>query len=105
MCLGIPGRVIGPTEHPDLVVVDVFGVERRINTGLLEGETVGPGDWVLIHVGFVLSKLDEAEARLAAESLHMMGSLPEMGSSDGAGVDESEILDGWTKEEVEQWAS
>lgn len=74
MCLGIPGRVVAPTEHPDLVVVDVFGVERRINTALLEGEAVVAGDWVLIHVGFVLSKLDEAEARLATDSLHMMGS-------------------------------
>ncbi len=99
MCLGIPGRVIGATEHPDLVVVDVFGVERRINTGLLEGETVAPGDWVLIHVGFVLSKLDEDEVRLATESLQMMGS-----SEETAG-DEDEILERWTKEEVEQWAS
>ncbi len=98
MCLGIPGRVIGATEHPDLVLVDVFGVERRINTGLLEGETVVPGDWVLIHVGFVLSKLGQDEVRLATESLHMMGAPDETAG-------EAEMFRGLTKEEVEQWAS
>jgi len=85
MCLGIPGRVVGPTEHPDLVTVDVFGVERRINTGLLEDETVEPGDWVLIHVGFVLSKLDEDEARLATDSWPT-SSRPQIGTrTSGAG--------------------
>ena len=74
MCLGIPGRVV--TVDPDnahLARVDVNGVGRTINIGLLEDEGVEPGDWVLIHVGFAMSKIDEAEARLALASLQMMG--------------------------------
>jgi hydrogenase expression/formation protein HypC len=74
MCLGIPGEVIEIlAEHPDLARVDVSGVKRAINIGLLEGESVQPGDWVLIHVGFALSKIDEAEARAAMEFLESIG--------------------------------
>ena len=70
MCLGIPGEVVELyPDRPDLAKVDVSGVRRAINIGLLEGEEVGPGDWVLIHVGFALSKIDEEEAAAAlAES-------------------------------------
>ena len=74
MCLGIPGEVIEIlTDRPDLAKVDVSGVKRAINIGLLEGESVAPGDWVLIHVGFALSKIDEAEARAAMEFLESIG--------------------------------
>ena len=74
MCLGIPGEVIEIlADHPDLARVDVSGVKRAINIGLLEGESVQPGDWVLIHVGFALSKIDEAEARAAMEFLESIG--------------------------------
>ena len=74
MCLGIPGEVIEiMTDRPDLAKVDVSGVKRAINIGLLEGESVVPGDWVLIHVGFALSKIDEAEARAAMEFLESIG--------------------------------
>jgi len=55
-------------DQPDLAKVDVSGVRRAVNIGLLEGEDVQPGDWVLIHVGFALSKIDEAEARAAMSS-------------------------------------
>ncbi len=74
MCLGIPGQVVEmhPT-HEHLARVDVSGVGRMINIGLLEDENVVPGDWVLIHVGFAMSKIDEEEARLALASLQMMG--------------------------------
>jgi hydrogenase expression/formation protein HypC len=48
-------------------------VRRNINYGLLEDEGIEPGDWVLIHVGFAMSKIDEAEAELAMEALRMMG--------------------------------
>ena len=72
MCLGIPGEVVEIlADHPDLAKVDVSGVKRAINIGLLED--VKPGDWVLIHVGFAMSKIDEEEARLALASLQMMG--------------------------------
>lgn len=74
MCLGIPGRVIELHDtNAHLARVDVSGVGRTINIGLLEDEHVVPGDWVLIHVGFAMSKIDEEEARLALASLQMMG--------------------------------
>ena len=63
MCLGIPGEVVEfVDDRPDLAKVDVSGVRRAINIGLLENEQLEPGDWVLIHVGFALSKIDEEEA-------------------------------------------
>jgi hydrogenase expression/formation protein HypC len=74
MCLGIPGEVVEVlTDRPDLAKVDVSGVRRAINIGLLEGEQIAPGDWVLIHVGFALSKIDEAEAQAAMEFLESIG--------------------------------
>jgi hydrogenase expression/formation protein HypC len=57
MCLGIPGEVIELLDRPDLAKVNVSGVRRAINIGLLENENVQPGDWILIHVGFALSKM------------------------------------------------
>ena len=59
------------TTH--LARADVSGVTRVINIGLLEDETLEPGDWVLIHVGFAMSKIDEEEANLTLASLKMMG--------------------------------
>lgn len=74
MCLGIPGEVIEiSTDRPDLAKVDVSGVRRSINIGLLEGEELNPGDWILIHVGFALSKIDEREAQAALDFLESIG--------------------------------
>ena len=74
MCLGIPGEIIELyADHPDLANVDVSGVRRAINIGLLEGEDVRPGDWILIHVGFALSKIDEEEAAAALNFLESIG--------------------------------
>ncbi len=74
MCLGIPGEIIEIyADRPDLANVDVSGVRRAINIGLLEGEDVRPGDWILIHVGFALSKIDEREAAAAMEFLEGIG--------------------------------
>ena len=75
MCLGIPGQLVEfMDEHEHLARVDVSGVTRVINIGLLEDEQLAPGDWVLIHVGFAMSKIDEAEADRALEGLKLMGS-------------------------------
>ncbi len=75
MCLGIPGQLVELTPDNDqLARVDVAGVRRMINIGLLEDEVLQPGDWVLIHVGFAMSKIDEAEATVALASLKLMGS-------------------------------
>jgi hydrogenase expression/formation protein HypC len=66
MCLGIPGQIVELLQaHEHLAKVDVSGVGRTINIGLLEDEQLVPGNWVLIHVGFAMSKIDEEEARLA----------------------------------------
>jgi hydrogenase expression/formation protein HypC len=74
MCLGIPGEVIEfVPDQPDLARVDVSGVKRVINIGLLADEKVVAGDWVLIHVGFALSKIDEAEAAAALQFLEGIG--------------------------------
>ncbi len=74
MCLGIPGEIVELNgDEPDLASVAVGGVRRMINIGLLEGEPLAPGDWVLIHVGFALSKIDEREAADALEFLESIG--------------------------------
>jgi len=74
MCLGIPGQVAELLEtHEHLARVDVSGVGRIVNIGLLEDERLQPGDWVLIHVGFAMSKIDKDEARRALEGLQLMG--------------------------------
>jgi hydrogenase expression/formation protein HypC len=74
MCLGIPGEVVElHPEQPDLAKVNVSGVKRLINIGLLADDPPKPGEWVLIHVGFALSKIDEAEAAAAMEFLEGIG--------------------------------
>jgi len=75
VCLAIPGQVaeILPDTDEQLAVIDVVGVKRKINIGLLDRGTLAPGDWVLIHVGFAMSKVDEREAAEALSVLEMMG--------------------------------
>ncbi|HEX7660045.1 MAG TPA: HypC/HybG/HupF family hydrogenase formation chaperone [Pseudonocardiaceae bacterium] len=76
MCLGIPGEVIEIlADRQDLARVDVSGVKRVINIGLVtdDDQTIEPGDWVLIHVGFALSKIDEEEAKAAMDFLEGIG--------------------------------
>jgi hydrogenase expression/formation protein HypC len=74
MCLGIPGEIVEfLVDQPDLAKVSVSGVKRAINVGLLADQDLRPGDWILIHVGFALSKIDEAEAKAAMEFLEGIG--------------------------------
>ena len=76
MCLAIPGEVLEVVDESNrLAKVDVAGVRRNVNIGLLDegGEGVGPGDWVLIHVGFAISKVDEEEALATRRLLEGMG--------------------------------
>jgi len=76
MCLAIPGQVIEFVDPANqLAKVDVVGVRRTVNLGLLAMEEggVGPGDWVLIHVGFAISKVDEEEANATRALLEEMG--------------------------------
>jgi hydrogenase expression/formation protein HypC len=77
MCLAIPGQVMEFVDEANrLARVDVAGVRRTVNVGLLDADDGGaqPGDWVLIHVGFALSKVDEEEAHATLELLRGMGS-------------------------------
>lgn len=74
MCLGIPGQVVAfLTETDQLAKVEVTGVRRNINIGLVKDEGLDIGDWVLIHVGFAMSIIDEQEAAQAMEGLRLLG--------------------------------
>jgi len=76
MCLAIPGQIVQIVDAENrLAKVEVAGVRRNVNIGLLDGMDggVGPGDWVLIHVGFAMSKVDEVQARATHDLLVRMG--------------------------------
>jgi hydrogenase expression/formation protein HypC len=76
MCLAIPGQIIEVVDPGNrLAKVDVAGVQRTVNIGLMDadGDGVGTGDWVLIHVGFAISQVDEAEALETRRQLERMG--------------------------------
>ncbi|MCV7178109.1 HypC/HybG/HupF family hydrogenase formation chaperone [Mycolicibacterium sphagni] len=76
MCLGIPGQVIRMLDGygDQLALVDVAGENRKVNIGMLPEETFCPGDWVIIHMGFVVEKTDRAGADEAMAGLRLMGS-------------------------------
>src|SRR5262249_361548 len=64
MCLGIVGQIVALSEeHPELASVDVAGATRDINIMMLTGDGLERGDWILIHAGFAMEKIDEATAR------------------------------------------
>jgi hydrogenase expression/formation protein HypC len=72
VCLAIPGQIVAMEDVANhLAMVEVAGVRRRINVGLIDG--VEPGNWVLIHVGFAMSRIDEAEAMATHRLLVEMG--------------------------------
>jgi hydrogenase expression/formation protein HypC len=74
MCLGIPGQVIEMVDDANSIAkVDVSGVKRNVSVALVRQEGVEPGDWVLIHVGFAMSKIDETEAYETMQALQMLG--------------------------------
>lgn len=63
MCLAIPGRIVAiSSDQPNTAVVEVVGVRRKVDLGLLRDNPPGAGDWVLIHVGFAMSKISEDDA-------------------------------------------
>ena len=78
MCLGIPGLIVNITSEANkLATVEVLGVRREINIACIVNAehpvASCVGDWVLVHVGFAMSRIDENEARLTLEVLHMLG--------------------------------
>lgn len=74
MCLAIPGKIIEiASDNPSSALVDVVGMRRRVDLGLLEDDRPVPGDWVLIHVGFAMSKISETDALDQMKTLEMLG--------------------------------
>ena len=73
MCLAIPGQIVEIGQKEPLARVNVCGVTRNVNIGLLDDGAVAPGDWILIHVGFALSKIDEGQAQDQLRMLRAMG--------------------------------
>lgn len=74
MCLGIPGQIVEITDAQNcLAKVDVAGVRRIISVRLLEDDMPDPGDWVLVHVGFAMAKIDETEALLTLAAVQKLG--------------------------------
>jgi hydrogenase expression/formation protein HypC len=75
MCLGIPGQFVRMLDgyNDQVALVDVVGEQRKVNVGMLPDETFLPGDWVIIHMGFVVEKTDQAGAEQAMAGLELMG--------------------------------
>ena len=75
MCLAIPGQILEVVDEANRIAkVDVAGVRRNVSIGLLDGDDgAAVGDWVLIHVGFAISKVDEEEAAATLRMLETMG--------------------------------
>jgi len=76
MCLAIPGKIVEiASDNPESALVDVVGVRRKIDLGLLHDDKPAPGDWVLIHVGFAMSKISEHDALDQMNTLRMLGEI------------------------------
>lgn len=75
MCLGIPGQVVEKVEGygGQLALVDVEGARSKVNIGMLEDQNLEPGDWIVIHMGFAVERVDAAGAEKAMAGLEMMG--------------------------------
>ncbi len=73
MCLAIPGQIKSIDEHRNFAVVEVAKVRRKVNIDLLREEALQEGDWVLIHVGFAMSKISEEQAQEQMRLLAMLG--------------------------------
>ena len=89
MCLGIPGQIVEfVDEANDIAKVEVSGVRRNISVALVRPDGIAIGDWVLIHVGFAMSKIDEQEAQ---ETLQMLRELGEAYDSEMEQLSSSEV--------------
>ena len=74
MCLAIPGKIVSMVaDRPNLAMVEVIGVRRKVDLGLLVDNLPVTGDWVLIHVGFAMSKISEEDAQDQMRMLRMLG--------------------------------
>ena len=76
MCLAIPGRIVEiSSENDDSALVEVVGVRRKIDLGVLKDDNPVAGDWVLVHVGFAMSKISEKDAADQMDTLRMLGEI------------------------------
>jgi hydrogenase expression/formation protein HypC len=74
VCLAIPGKIVAlDSQDSHLAIVDVVGVRRKVDLGLLQDDPPIAGDWVLIHVGFAMSKISESDAKDQMQTLTMLG--------------------------------
>jgi hydrogenase expression/formation protein HypC len=73
MCLAIPGQIVALGPEPHLATVEISKVRRKVNIDLLREERPAVGDWVLIHVGFAMTKISDAEAVEQLRLLAMLG--------------------------------
>ena len=73
MCLAIPGQIVSLGPEPHLAIVEVSKVRRQVNVDLLKDEALTVGDWVLIHVGFAMTKISDREAIEQLRLLAMLG--------------------------------
>lgn len=91
MCLAIPGKIVELVAgNPNLGTVEVVGVRRKVDLGLLKDEMPKPGDWVLIHVGFAMSKISEEDAQEQMRTLAMLGEAEQaMQEVRGYGLDDT----------------
>ncbi len=102
MCLGIPGQIIEINDPAQLrAKVDVDGVRREVSVALIGLDGPDParvGDWVLVHVGFAMAKIDEAEARETLDQLKALGDMYEQELNDYSaaieGLEEAAVVPG-----------
>jgi hydrogenase expression/formation protein HypC len=74
MCLAIPGQIVELfPDQPNIAVIDVVGVRRKVDLGLLQDSLPVQGDWVLIHVGFAMSRISEEDALDQMRTLRALG--------------------------------
>ncbi len=92
MCLAIPGQVVELfPDQPNTALIDVVGVRRKVDLGLLQDNLPVKGDWVLIHVGFAMSKISEEDAIDQMRTLRMLGEAEAaMQEVQGYGLDSAE---------------
>ncbi|MGA6980181.1 MAG: HypC/HybG/HupF family hydrogenase formation chaperone [Candidatus Sulfotelmatobacter sp.] len=92
MCLAIPGQVVELfPDQPNIAVIDVVGVRRKVDLGLLQDNLPVRGDWVLIHVGFAMSKISEEDALDQMRTLRALGEAEAaMQEVEGYGIENAE---------------
>ena len=95
MCLAIPGQVVELfPDQPNIAMIDVVGVRRKVDLGLLLDSLPVQGDWVLIHVGFAMSKISEEDALDQMRTLRALGEAEAaMQEVQGYGLENTENLE------------